>query len=123
MNKKFKPTKDMEFSFAFKPNECYYVLTGICSLDRLFKSNSPKKITQDKSDINYCQRLYNAMCGNVRLPLDISIDRAIKCGHYDFTNGRHRTCIAQKKGLEIDAEVLYNQNPFCDECKKKEPQQ
>lgn len=123
MHKKFKPTKNMEFSFSFTPDECYKALTGTCSLDKEFNSNSSKKIAKYKADESYCQRLYLAMLKKEDLPLDISIDKAIKCGHYDFSNGRHRTCIAQRKDLAIIAEILYNQNDYCCECKNKEPQQ
>jgi hypothetical protein len=37
------------------------------------------------------------------------------CGHYSFTDGQHRLCIASKKGLKLRAEVHHNDG-VCGVC-------
>lgn len=106
------------FAFDFKAGVCYKKLTGACSLDEVFDERKSKKNTKNRSDKSYCQRLYLALLKNEVHHKDISIHKT-GCGHYDFTNGRHRICICQRKNLEIEAEITYDGDPLCEDCKKK----
>lgn len=111
--------RDLQFAYRFKKNECHKVLTGTCSLDENFDQNESKKVTGNKSDKRYCQRLYLALINNkVKFP-DILIHEA-GCGHYDFTHGRHRVCIGQKRNLEIQVEKTNDGDPLlCLDCENK----
>jgi hypothetical protein len=111
--------RDLQFAFKFKKNECHKVLTGTCSLDEDFDQNKSKKVTNNKYDKRYCQRLYLALINNeVKFP-DILIHKA-GCGHYDFGNGRHRLCISQKRNLEILVEKTNDGDPLlCYDCENK----
>jgi|GEM_PF-2777347 len=107
----------MQFAYQFTDGVCYQVATGKCSLDEDFDETLSEKITKDKANRNYCQRLYAALLKDEVRFKDISIHKT-ECGHYDFTNGRHRICISQRKGLTIEAEISKG-TPLCIDCEHK----
>lgn len=94
---------------------CYKNRHGICSLDLSedeIKSIPPEKYAGD-ADVNYCRNIYKSLIKDgQKYPIYLSIN---KCGHYTFTDGQHRTCIASKKGLKLIAEVHQN-NDICRVC-------
>lgn len=105
--------RDLKFAYQFTENECYKERTGKCSLDENFDINKIKKKTKQRSDKEYCQRLYSAMLKNTRFS-EPSI-HICKCGHYDFTDGRHWICICQKKDLKIMVEISQG-GTYCLDC-------
>ncbi len=100
--------KGKHFLFNFTENECGKVATGICDLDCDNKDARCNTIInmfkEYPSILNWC-------------PITIV---KYKCGHYENSDGRHRTCAAMKLGTKIDIE-LYEDDELCQECQSSDP--
>jgi hypothetical protein len=88
----FSP-KGKTFSFNFTKDTCGQLDLGKCS--------------------DYCNTLSLVM--NDTFLTDTIVIVRHSCGHYDFSNGQHRTCIAGHLGLTVQAEV-YEVDELCDDC-------
>ncbi|MTI83427.1 MAG: hypothetical protein FH756_05850 [Firmicutes bacterium] len=96
----FSP-KGKAFSFHFTKDTCYQVRTGKCPLE----INN-----QDE----YCAKLSTKIYDTFEMdPVFIVRHR---CGHYDFSNGQHRTCIAGRLGLTIPV-WIGEERSLCDSCR------
>lgn len=109
--------KGLQFAYGFTKDECYKISTGKCSLKEPFDQTVHKKISKNKADKSYCQRLYVALVKDKVYFKDISIHKT-GCGHYDFTNGRHRVCISQSKGLNFEGEISKGLS-LCIDCENQ----
>ncbi len=100
--KQFDP-EGKHFLFNFTENECGEKATGICNLDSNDKEARCKKI------INIIKEHPKVL---EKYPITLF---KYKCGHYDFNDGRHRTCAAIKLGIKIDVELIEDHG-LCREC-------
>lgn len=119
--------------------DCHKLVKGICSLDideeevekylrKEFKSqdryenyNEFKK--QDKyhreDSVLYCRNLANSIKREgFKYPIYIYY---CKCGHYSFSDGQHRACIASKLNLTLPANIddISINNQYCYCCRMK----
>ena len=130
---KFNPTNH---SYAFRlKGSCYALKSGgVCSLNltseevklEYEKERTDKQNIYKEESVLYCRELaeflieidyYNDASKD---PFPITIHQNY-CGHFTFSDGQHRTCIA--KHLTIDSiEVEYhdNENFKCAVCSKRE---
>jgi len=112
-----------EFKFHFTEDTCYEMKTGVCALEA-FKDDL--NISFDK----YCKKKNYNRC--VRAYLSLKADRVMyegdrynqlvkhKCGHFEFGDGQHRTCVALKMNMLINVEIYENENDDrCQICKNK----
>lgn len=104
---------NMTFHFDFGKEECHKQLTGICSLERKHPDRSQN--VGDRCDYDICPELLNSM-RRIGLHSIMNIEIAkCRCGHYEFCDGRHRVCIAKKKGIVVEA-VIITIDEDCDVC-------
>jgi hypothetical protein len=108
----------MTFVFRMGKGECHKVLTGTCSLDRTVPDRSQD--IGDESDYDFCPNLLKSMMDGSyplrlarKLPIDIVQST---CGHWEFSDGQHRTCIAMRKNLTVEAEVSTDSSGLCELC-------
>lgn len=131
--------KDKEFIFNLGKGSCYYLLTGICSLDipkndidNILKKEFDetkwlsenyddfiKYISSKSNSILYCRNLADSIKKN-------GFNTAIciyhyKCNHYDFIDGQHRACISSKLSIPLPANVndLTSEDYSCYYCEGK----
>jgi hypothetical protein len=113
----------MEFVFRFAPGECHEVATGTCSLEKE-RPTDPAEMGWEEGHYDYCTQMLLWMQGQSaqkRLPFDrVSQSDPIEigshdCGHYSFNGGKHRTCIARRKGLSVWA-VIEPAGDRCEDC-------
>lgn len=122
--KGFNP-RNKTFHFYLDKYSCYRCKTGVCSLDNIslqeLKSLSYIHITgEDK--LEYCRGMAKMFIDNLfKTPAEICLNT--KCGHYDFSDGQHRTCVAArllKMGAQVNLDAnLYIQNTCCRDCNMK----
>lgn len=104
---------EMTFVFELSDGECHQKHTGICSLERTVPDRTQD--TGDESDYDYCPGLLVSIQQRgfeSRIPIELI---KYQCGHYAFSDGQHRICIAKKKGLKALAKI-YSQDGYCDVC-------
>ncbi|MFY0520557.1 hypothetical protein ACOMCU_22410 [Lysinibacillus sp. UGB7] len=100
------PTKE-SYSFRFSNHDCYKLATGRCTFelsDEEFgqekaKCNSPYMY---EASVTYCRELLEMMKvgGSLSATTSTGIRAEIKkCGHIQFNDGQHRSCIAKKNRL------------------------
>ncbi len=100
--KQFDP-KGKHFLFNFTNNECSEKAIEICDLDSNDKEARCNKII---SIIKEHPEIFD------KYPITLF---KYKCGHYDFNDGRHRTCAAIKLGIKIDVELIEDDG-LCRKC-------
>lgn len=104
---------EMTFLFEMGPGECHQKLTGACSLERRQPDRSHD--IGDECDYDVCPNLLKSM-RKIGLHSMMQIDIIkCRCGHYEFNDGQHRICIAQRKGIKIEALVTTVDN-VCEMC-------
>ncbi|ULO04752.1 hypothetical protein H1230_16440 [Paenibacillus sp. 19GGS1-52] len=131
MENKFNPTS-IEFTYMLSKHDCFRKLTGKCSLQL---TDSEKKrytlaertLTEDDTywdfeanSMYYCPLLLKSI-QNKGMQNSIEINPH-SCGHYSFSSGQHRTCIAKTSGIQnIPANIHKAWNSECRVCyfKKK----
>jgi hypothetical protein len=106
----------MTFLYRLSHKECNKKLTGECSLER----ETPDRTHDvgDEADYDYCPEMLERMTGQLADLISRNYPITLvkhSCGHYSFSDGQHRTCIAQRKGLEVAAVILPD-NEVCDYC-------
>jgi hypothetical protein len=111
----------MTFVFRMRAGECHKKLTGICSLERDRPDRT--KDTGDESDYDFCPKLLKSLTGGkfpVRIARKMPVDIIqYNCGHWQFNDGQHRTCIAKRKNLSFEAEVSTLSTKPCGVCAGK----
>ncbi len=109
---------DCEFVYNFTKDTCHKILTGTCVLDewkdRLSELSFGKK---DFKKYPHCVSLYFCLLKKIRLSNFPWILRC-KCGHYECTDGQHRTCIAKRMNILIDVEFFKDMSDYCLDCQK-----
>jgi hypothetical protein len=111
MKKTIDPSK-YTFVYRLTDGECHKELTGTCSLDK-----KTGKGDNGESGVAYCQRLYRSLVQDKQF-FPVYIVKAT-CGHFEFSDGQHRVCIAQRTGLKLKAVVEDMPEP-CRICKPRE---
>lgn len=107
MKKIINPIKH-KFVFELSDDECHKQLTGVCSLDKPFVDAE-----SGEASVSYCQNLYkNLIEQGQRFSIELL---EATCGHFEFNDGQHRTCIAQRKGLKLKAYIEKGDSP-CEVC-------
>ncbi|KYG33458.1 hypothetical protein [Priestia endophytica] len=137
--KQINPTK-CQLSLNFGISDCYELRKGVCSL--YLSEEDAERIKEEEDDIfhdgkvMFCRNLAKDLLDvnyfedpNFQDDLDYSIKMHPRdCGHFVFSNGQHRTCIAkhlnisfmyvQMENYEIDDSILN-----CSACNDKERQE
>ncbi|GMX64508.1 hypothetical protein Elgi_37770 [Paenibacillus elgii] len=104
----FDPTQS-KFAYMLSKYDCFRKLTGKCSLTlnedeynhyaakEKLNSKDTYEFFEDNS-VHYCRLLANSMIEKgIKKPVSIN---PFSCGHFAFTDGQHRTCIAKTIGLK-----------------------
>lgn len=119
----FNPN-DVSIDYRFTESHCYKVTHGHCPMDDYNDIYTAKfsNLHPRKNDYYYCLVMANKMLDNTLNPsIPVQLYFHKKCGHYDFNDGRHRTCITQRLhnlGISYVLSVyLYEPNDYCDKCR------
>lgn len=108
----------LKFQYRLSAWDCYRLRTGRCSLERpLTEADTDEWVTHDEGAFDYCRRLYLYMKNNSMNAIQIS---ARSCGHYSFSDGQHRACIAKRMKLPIPVNFLSGAEIICNHCYQKE---
>ena len=111
----FNPKRKKYYFTSCTEDFCYKNRHGICSLDLTEDKvrSIPTEEYPGEDDVNYCRDIYKSIIKNGQKQT-VYIN-SNKCGHYTFTDGQHRVCIASKKGLKLRAAVNQS-NEICHVC-------
>ena len=107
----FDPS-EKEFKFNFTKGTCAKLNTGICDLQD-FHTDDNKG-----DDLKYtrCQNiLIGLMNGKINSVKMIPYIHRCTCGHWVCTDGQHRICVAQTRGLTLKVE-REDCNEECPDC-------
>lgn len=114
------PRKE-SYSFRFSNHDCYKLATGRCTFelsDEEFvqekdKCNFPYKY---EASVTYCRELLEMMMDGGTMSAGIRAEIK-KCGHIQFNDGQHRSCIAKKNKLpELYFDELDYTDSLCQSC-------
>ena len=107
-----------EFAFHFTKDTCYEKKTGVCAL-KVFENDMNSSFDKycKKKGYNRCIRAYLSLKENQIVHEGERYIQLVenKCGHYDFIDGQHRTCIALKVNMLLNVEIHENYDD--DRCK------
>jgi hypothetical protein len=105
------PTQ-IKFCYRLDEYSCYGLRTGVCSLylsdkeAEIINMKEPKYINR-KSSVMHCRELAKSLLNrdyyNNKDFQNASYSIRMQkrgCGHYSFTDGQHRTCIAKHLGIK-----------------------
>lgn len=99
---------------------CYKNKNGICSLDLTEEDVKNIGIEEDiysyENKVNYCRDIYKSLIREGQKQL-VYLNQGT-CGHYTFTDGQHRVCIAARKGLKLNVQV-YIDRDLCSICSQE----
>jgi len=123
--KGFNP-RGKTFHFCLDEYSCYRCKTGSCSLDNIsledLKNISPSDHAHRENSVEYCRGMAKLFLDH-KFTSPATIFLNMKCGHYDFDDGQHRTCVAARilqKGGQILLNVdLAEQDCVCRDCLMK----
>ncbi|MCI9976410.1 hypothetical protein JY742_09780 [Clostridioides difficile] len=103
---------------------CYRLKNKSCSLNNMTidELRTNKIQIKDDGDINYCRNIAKSFLNSEDAEL-VLLKFYTACGHYAFTDGQHRTCVASKL-LNLGANINLNakceeQNDVCLYCGRK----
>lgn len=118
----FNPRGKEYYYTACNEDFCYKNKNGICSLD--LTDEEVKNINRkfDKEDyryyqensVSYCREIYESLMKDGQKHL-VYLNKGT-CGHYTFTDGQHRICIAARKGLKLDVQLHIDSEYPCWIC-------
>lgn len=104
----FDPTQH-EFSYMLSKYDCFRKLTGHCSIGlnehELIKYSNlekPLRINEEyherkENSVHYCRLLLKSI---KQKGMQSSVDlNPNSCGHFSFSDGQHRTCVAKEAGI------------------------
>lgn len=124
---------DCSFAFRMSEYDCYALRTGRCSLylsnKEAKKIHKTEKNTSD-SNVMYCRDLKDSLLNDNYFEdlsyqsnnYSIRIHQRI-CGHYVFTDGQHRSCIAKHLNVQkmyVNKELNGFTDSICPACLHKE---
>ncbi len=116
----FNPNK-VVIDYRLTEGNCYAKAHGICPMENFNQADIDDTQYPRRNDISYCPIMAKKMLNgtlNPDLPVQIYLHK--KCGHYTFSDGRHRTCITQHLhdlGINYDLTAyLYTPNEYCVRC-------
>lgn len=118
----FNPKGKEYYYTACNQDFCYKNKNGICSLDLTEEEvkNINKNVDGEdyiycqKNSVNYCRDIYKSLIKDGQKKL-VYLNQK-KCGHYTFTDGQHRLCIAARKGLKLDVQLYVDIKYPCRIC-------
>lgn len=120
--KNFNPKNKTYYFNGCDEYFCHKTKYGVCSLDLSETEviNRYKKYVKtrydEEYDVNYCIKIYKSIIEEgQKYPIYLNL---MKCGHYIFTDGQHRTCIAAKKNLNLNVELDIIDD-ICYECSEE----
>ena len=106
------------FDFDFSYDECDEIKYGVCPLVKyqsiLVRNDFDFETERDKFPL--CISIFFGLRDNTfrrEAPELVLFD----CGHYEFSDGRHRICVAQKTDLKLNVNIELA-GGFCDKCRK-----
>jgi hypothetical protein len=104
------------FDFSFNKNECEEIEYGICPLKKYEAILNRKDFDFESERYQFplCICIFFGLRDKTfkRLPPQLVL---FDCGHYGFIDGRHRVCVAQRRGLKLEVTVE-KVSSFCDNC-------
>ncbi|MDG0875187.1 hypothetical protein L5D93_23295 [Paenibacillus thiaminolyticus] len=108
--------KDHKFLFLLVEGTCYHLKNGRCSLS--LTDDEISKITDNslggRNSIDYCRNIYRSLKIKQKKPVKLT---RYQCGHIEFTDGQHRTCIAKHTDIDTLSAIVATENDNCNECK------
>lgn len=132
MNEKIQRFNPTTYSYCYRLNQgnCYALKSGVCSL--YLSEQEARNIEKQDSSVMKCRSIADLMFNmnyyqdpsyQYHKPSSIRIHPR-KCGHYVFTDGQHRTCIAKHLNIK-EMYVRYdiderNTEILCNACKNKD---
>lgn len=98
------------FNFRLGQYTCYRCNTGVCSLEGIsleeLKNSGSSVGNNRQSSIEYCRGMAKLFLdGEFTSPARIHLNT--RCGHYEFSDGQHRTCVVARI-LQKGAKVVLN---------------
>lgn len=120
----FNPN-EVSIDYKFTEEGCFAITNGTCPITQFCNLQIDENKYPRRSEFDYCPIMAKKMIdGTLNPTLPIQIYHHKKCGHYNFNDGRHRTCIAQHLhsiGINFDLVVyLYEPNDLCDICRRNQ---
>ncbi|HDR7255143.1 TPA: hypothetical protein QCW96_004523 [Bacillus pacificus] len=124
--KTINPTKEI-FSYRLDEYDCFELRTGICSLylsENEANSIHKKEKISGESDVLYCRNLAKDLYQskyfeNINFQ-DVTFSIRMhhqNCGHFDFTDGQHRVCIAKHLNVKaLFANIEPQGNAYFSSC-------
>lgn len=122
------PTKE-SYCFTFSNRDCYKLATGRCTFELTDEEYELEKERCNlpyhyEGRVGYCRELYEKMKDGGTLSATSSkgiIAYRNVCGHTEFVDGQHRSCIAKKKKLpELYFDLLGdNKTYLCHSCHRE----
>lgn len=115
----FNP-KGKQFDFSFTKDTCCKLLTGICALEAYKKDLDCTDYHKycAKKNIDQCVRAYLSLKSSITIG-SFPLLNIHKCGHYGFTDGQHRICVALKMNMKLDIKFHKTiEDNICDTCAK-----
>lgn len=112
----FKP-RGKAFVFYLTKDTCDKIRTGKCRVEEIAQYKDNLEEFEKYSDDSKCTSLAYSMlkdgfhCNHGSRILLVKF----QCGHYSFSNGQHRTCLAAKLDIAIPCEILENER-ICPAC-------
>ncbi|MED3924361.1 hypothetical protein P4594_04645 [Priestia megaterium] len=118
--KQMNPTKS-KFCYNFTSSDCYELRTGKCSLylseEEAQNVSVKEKTVQEEAKVMYCRKTAKSLLAadyynnpnDQKDSTDPIKMHPRHCGHYVFTGGQHRICIA--KHLNINSIYAYMEDP------------
>ena len=112
----------MTIDYHFTDGNCYAMANGTCPMEKFKDIEVDESQHPKRNDFYFCPIMARKMLNgtlNPTLPVQVYLNK--KCGHAEFNDGRHRTCVTQHLhdlGIDYDLLVkLYEPNKYCLWCK------
>ncbi|WP_309087171.1 hypothetical protein [Domibacillus sp.] len=118
--------EDESFCYLFGKKDCHKLVSGTCTFDLTpeeYEKRLNLKTDVDTEKVDYCRVLLRIMKSDNYLTSSLSIEATRKkCGHIQFDDGQHRSCIAKKKAFNtlLFDKLTIDEEKDCFFCRGKE---
>lgn len=115
----FNP-KGKQFDFFFTKDTCCKLATGICALEAYKNDLDYPDYRKycEREDFDQCVRAYLSLKNNITIG-SYPVLHIHKCGHYGFTDGQHRICVALQMNMQLEVEFHKTIiDEICETCAK-----